>query len=229
MEPKFTYLILNLLTLSYPIAQSFEHRLSYYKNWKYLFPAILLTGAFFIFWDVLKTHFGVWSFNPEYLIGINIINLPLEEWLFFITVPYACVFIYEVMNYFVKRDIFGKYSQTINLYLGVLLLLLAILNFDKAYTFVMFGLQGLYLLSMYFYFKPTWMGRFYLAYFVSLVPFALVNGILTALPVVIYNNTENLGIRLYTIPIEDTMYSMMLILMNIHFYEFFKSRKTISA
>jgi lycopene cyclase domain-containing protein len=225
MDSKFTYLLINLFTISYPIAQSFEHRLRFYKNWFALFPAIAITGAFFIIWDVGKTYFGVWSFNPDYLIGINIINLPLEEWLFFLTVPYACVFIYEVMNYFVKKDIFGKFAINISKISGFLLLIMAIIFYDRAYTFIMFALQGLYLLLMSYYIKPKWLGRFYLAYFTSLIPFALVNGVLTALPVVIYNSSEIIGIRLYTIPIEDTMYSMMLILMNIHLYEFFKGRR----
>jgi lycopene cyclase domain-containing protein len=69
------------------------------------------------------------------------------------------------------------------------------------------------------------MGWFYLAYFVSLVPFLIVNGILTSLPVVWYNNAHNLGIRLYTIPIEDTMYSLLLLLMNVWLYEGIKNSK----
>lgn len=227
MEPKFTYLLINLFTISYPIAQSFEHRLRLFKKWYSLFPAIAITGVFFIIWDVLKTAAGVWSFNPEYLLGFNIINLPLEEWLFFITVPYACVFLYEVLNYYVKKDFLGKYSLNFSKILAVILIIISILNYDKTYTFVMFLFQGIYLLLISYYFKPVWLGRFFLAYFVSLIPFGLVNGILTALPVVIYNPLENLGIRLFTIPIEDTMYSMMLLMMNVQLYHYFLSRKPL--
>jgi lycopene cyclase domain-containing protein len=63
--------------------------------------------------------------------------------------------------------------------------------------------------------RPSWMANFWRAYLVHLIPFFLVNGVLTALPVVIYNNQENLSVRLYTIPVEDTIYSMLLLLMNI--------------
>jgi lycopene cyclase domain-containing protein len=74
------------------------------------------------------------------------------------------------------------------------------------------------------------MGRFYLAYAVCLVPFFVVNGILTGSfieeEVVWYNNEENLGIRLFTIPVEDVVYGMLLILMNVTFME--AIRKNVS-
>lgn len=224
MDKSYTYLLINIATIAYPLAQSFEYRLVYFKKWKYLFPAMFITGSFFIIWDIIKTYYSVWEFNDEYLLGINIINLPIEEWLFFITVPFACVFIYEVMNYYIKKDIFGSIAHQISLYLGILLILLGIINYDKAYTFVVFIMQGTFLLLHAIVFKKLWFGRFILAYLVSLIPFLIVNGFLTALPVVIYNDSQNLGIRLFTIPIEDTIYSMMLILMNITLYEYFRER-----
>jgi lycopene cyclase domain-containing protein len=61
-----------------------------------------------------------------------------------------------------------------------------------------------------------------------------VNGILTGTgieePIIWYNNDENLGIRIGTIPIEDIFYGMLLVLLNISLFEFFqkKSVKTNS-
>lgn len=222
IDYQYYYLAINFFTILYPIAQSFEHRLNYYKKWQFLFPSILITGIFFIIWDILKTNYGVWSFNPKYLIGINIINLPIEEWLFFLTVPYACVFIYEVLNYFIKKDIFAKYSFGIAKVLGIINILLAIIFFDRAYTLVVFSFNGIFLLLHSFIFKFKWLGRFFLSYIVSLIPFFVVNGLLTGIPIVLYNDSENLGVRLFTIPIEDTMYSMLLFLMNVTLYEYFQ-------
>ena len=73
-------------------------------------------------------------------------------------------------------------------------------------------------------FKPAWLNRFYVTYAVSLLPFYIVNGVLTAVPIVLYNNAENIGRRLGTIPFEDHFYSMALLVMNVGFYEYFKGR-----
>src|ERR1700741_1031957 len=97
----YTYLALILFTLSYPLFKSFEDKIRFASKWKFLFPGILASAAFFITWDILFTKYGIWSFNPDYVLGLFILRLPIEEWLFFIVVPFSCIFIYEVMNYFV--------------------------------------------------------------------------------------------------------------------------------
>ena len=61
-----------------------------------------------------------------------------------------------------------------------------------------------------------------MGYLVSLVPFFLVNGVLTALPVVRYNDAENVGLRMGTIPVEDSIYLLLLLLLNVNLYEYLK-------
>ena len=72
------------------------------------------------------------------------------------------------------------------------------------------------------------MGYFWLAYLVHLIPFFIVNGVLTGAvtpePVVWYNNAEILGIRLYTIPAEDTVYALTCLLLPITVMEFIQSK-----
>jgi lycopene cyclase domain-containing protein len=55
-------------------------------------------------------------------------------------------------------------------------------------------------------------------YFISLIPFFIVNGILTSLPVVEYDDFHNLALRIGTIPFEDMFYflSMMFITMMVY-------------
>lgn len=105
---KYYYLLINIFTIFFPLISSFEHRLRFFSRWKGLFLSIGITAAFFIIWDVAFTSMGIWGFNPRYLTGIEIINLPLEEWMFFITIPYACIFIYESLNYFIRKDLLGN-------------------------------------------------------------------------------------------------------------------------
>jgi len=47
---------------------------------------------------------------------------------------------------------------------------------------------------------------------IHLIPFFAVNGVLTALPIVWYNNSENLNVRLGSVPVEDAFYSLLLLL-----------------
>ncbi|MCH7412985.1 lycopene cyclase domain-containing protein [Belliella sp. R4-6] len=230
---KYLYLFINLLTISFPLLRSFENRVHYAKNWYALFPAILLTGVFFLIWDHWFTVIGVWEFNPRYLLGIYFFELPLEEWLFFLTVPFACIFIYEVLNYFVEKDLFAPIVKSATLSLVILFLIIGFYNLDKWYTSVNFLLAAIILSFHYILFKGRYLGRFFLTYLVSLIPFILVNGVLTGSfideAVVKYNDSENLSIRILTIPIEDTVYSMILLLMNISIYEKIKSMKTIHS
>lgn len=222
----YTYLLINIFTILFPLLRSFENRIRFASRWKFLFPALAITGAVFIFWDVLFTKWNVWEFNPLYITGINLINLPVEEWLFFLTVPFSCVFIYESVRYFIKKDLLAPYHRAISFIFLAVLSVVLVFNLDKIYTVVSFSLGITLLILHLFVLKPNYMGRFYLAYFISFIPFFLVNGILTSWPVVMYNNLENLGIRLYTIPVEDTIYNLSLLLMNIAIYEYLMQRST---
>ena len=223
---KFTYLLVNLCSVAIPLAFSFEVKLQFYKKWKALFPALLIPATLFIFWDSLFTTQGVWGFNEQYLTGIKLYNLPLEEVLFFFCIPYCCVFSYEVLNYFIKQDLLGKYARYGATILAYMLVAIAFQYSDLAYTFYtsIFTLAFL-LLHLVVLKKPYW-SRLVFAYLVILVPFFIVNGILTGTgledPVVWYNDAENLGIRLLTIPVEDTIYGFLLIGSNISLFEYFK-------
>ncbi|AKQ45988.1 membrane protein [Rufibacter radiotolerans] len=218
----YIYLYLNLFTIFFPLVLSFDRRVHFYTNWRFLFPAMALSALCFITWDILFTQHGVWGFNPDYLVGIYVFNLPLEEVLFFVTVPYACVFIYECLNTYVRREWLQPLAPALTWFLILANLVVAVLFWGRWYTMLTCLLVPGLLLTYWGIFRYQKLGRFYLAYLVHLVPFLLVNGVLTALPVVWYNNAHNVGLRLYTIPAEDSMYSMLMFLLVILLYEVFK-------
>lgn len=225
---KATYLLINLLTLVFPVLLSFDRRVQFFKSWKYIFPGLLITGLVFLIWDHLFTILDVWSFNPDYVTGVYILNLPVEEILFFITVPFACIFIYACLNYYIKRNLFGSVSRLVSIMLIIVSIAFLIAFYDRVYTLITFSLLLLVLCYAEFI-QKTNLGRFYLAYLVSLIPFYIVNGILTSIPVVLYNDAENMAFRFGTIPFEDHFYSMSMLLMNILFFEYFKWKGKIST
>ncbi|MCB0491425.1 MAG: lycopene cyclase domain-containing protein [Cyclobacteriaceae bacterium] len=228
MNPKYLYLIIDLAAVSLPLLFSFHPKANFSRKWKYLWPAILLPGAFFLIWDEWFTSMGVWGFNPKYLTGIYLFSLPIEEILFFICIPYACVFTYEAVGYFSKKDFSLFTANKITIVLLALLSITAFLNIHRWYTLSTSFLSLLFLLYIHFKLKPSYLGKFYFTYLIILIPFFIVNGILTGTgiegQVVWYNNAENLGLRLGTIPIEDVFYGMLLILMNVALFEGLQAR-----
>lgn len=222
---KYAYLLINILTVFFPIVLSFDKKVHFYKSWKFTWPGMLITGLFFLFWDVLFTQKGVWAFNSHYIIGITFWGLPLEEVLFFLTVPFACLFIYACLNYYTRWRINTPLTRIINSLLVMLCISGLIFYYDRIYTAITLGLLLVLLLILQYAIKVSWLNRFYIAYMVALIPFYIVNVFLTSIPIVLYNNNENLGIRAGTIPVEDHFYLMALLLMNIGFFEYFKAKK----
>jgi lycopene cyclase domain-containing protein len=75
------------------------------------------------------------------------------------------------------------------------------------------------ILQLIFKTWKTWFSGFLAMYLLSMVPFIIVNGLLTSIPVVWYNNFENLGIRVWTVPVDDFIYLLGLLLPAIHIYQ----------
>lgn len=224
---KYTYLLINLLIIIIPLILSFEKKIRFISHWKAFLPAILITAVIFIIWDIIFTYLGVWSFNKDYISGIYIVNLPIEEILFFITVPYSCLFIFAVVDYYIPDNKSYQWINYIYYALVTILIIIGILNHTRLYTVVTFlSLSFMIFLSLQI-FKFKKLKTFTLSFILSTIPFLIFNGLLTAIPVVIYNGSENLGVRLITIPLEDIFYGMLLILINTLIYNKKKDRINI--
>ncbi|MEZ4825901.1 MAG: lycopene cyclase domain-containing protein [Bacteroidia bacterium] len=218
-----TYLLLNIGTIGSTMALSFDRKVAFFRQWGALFPAIAIVGAVFIVWDIWFARMGVWSFNYDYLTGWSLIGLPVEEWMFFVTVPYACVFVYACIKAYLPGDFSGRINQWVSYAILSISVLLGIIHLDKWYTSTTFLMLAILMAINIWIIKPSYIGRFFVSYAICLIPFLLVNGILTSLPVVVYNDMENLGIRLGSIPVEDTAYGFILQLANVNIFEFLLS------
>ena len=228
MNSHYTYFLILAASLAGPLALSFDKKVEFYKKWKYVFPAMIIPALLYIIWDIYFTAKGVWHFNELYITGIKLSNLPLEEVLFFFIVPYCCVFIYECIRSYFPLLKNSKKADIIFLLLATALLITGIIFHNRYYTSWTFIFNAVFIASLYLfrnYFKNFDAISFLLSYIICLIPFLIVNGFLTAIPVVLYNDAENLGRRIYSIPFEDVFYGMLLVLMNIVIYEKLKGSK----
>ncbi len=231
MPTQYTYLIILLASIAGPLFLSFDKKVAFYKEWKYLFPAMLPAAIFYVIWDAYFTAKAVWSFNDDYILGFKILGLPIEEIAFFFVVPYCCMFIYCCIRaYFPNVKHTAKMFFYLQLFSLVCLVTVAFVwpRMYSSYTFFLLGIAIVligYFRKKLLFFHTNY---FLISYAIILIPFLIVNGFLTAIPVVLYNNTENLDFRITTIPFEDTFYGMLLILLNVLCFEYLRSRKKAS-
>ncbi len=226
LETRWLYAYLHIFSFLPVFALSFDKNVHYYKKWKYLLPGIGIAGIAFIVWDVIFTWQGVWGFNEDYFLGVRFLYLPIEEWLFFVTIPFCCVFIYECLNFYIKKDLLAPLEAYLTPALIAIFLGIGLWHWGYNYTFVTFLSAGGFLLYHYIYVSASYRSRFYLAFLISLLPFLIVNGILTGgyteEPVVVYNPEEYLGIRITSVPLDDSVYGFLLLLWVVTIFE--KSR-----
>lgn len=224
----WTYALLLAASIIIPLLWSFEDKIRFVRKWPAVLAGVLVMMLVYIPWDIIFTQKGIWSFNHKYVTGLYIWDLPVEEWLFFVVIPFCLMFVYEVLKYFFPKFFYPKTALYLSIGLGLFFILLAILNYHRLYTFVVMLVAGvLALLQPVIRSHKTWLSHFFLTYAVSLIPFLIVNGVLTALPVVSYNDLENFGIRIFTIPVEDSVYLMGMMFIVFMVYEKVKPKTEV--
>lgn len=221
----YAYLLVNFFTIFVPFIASFHPKLMFWKNVKAFLPANIITTVLFLIWDVWFTDKGVWGFNPDYVVEIFIWGLPIEEILFFICIPYACLFSYHCFGVWKELGLRTYSTKAISILLVVFGIVMLSLFYNKMYPMMNFIVFILLIAYLAFIKKPSWLGQFYFTYLIMIIPFLIVNGVLTGTgldaPIVWYNPDEIMGIRIRTIPFEDVFYGMSLIGLNILLYEGF--------
>ena len=217
-----------LFSFIIPFIFSFHQKIKFYKFFKQIAASLSLIGFFFIIWDIYFTKIGVWGFDKKHHSSIMLSNLPLEEVLFFFVIPFVCVFTYFVLSE--KKVLNLNINTTFLKLICILLIVLAALFFKNAYTISVLILTILILLYIIYY-RPDWIGYFFSMYLIiHAFPFLLVNGVLTGyitdLPPVWYDSNNIIGVRLGTIPVEDFLYSFILLFLNTSLFEYLR-KKTI--
>jgi lycopene cyclase domain-containing protein len=222
---KLLYLTIDISTITIPLIASFHPKIRFDKTWKALFAAIVCAAIPFLILDSIFTTRGIWSFNPSHITGIYLYNLPLEEILFFICIPYSCLFTWYCLNKFFTLSWNRQIENIVCVLFSVMLLIAGFIFCEKLYTSSTFIITAVLCLFLKFVLRINWFGKSLSVFAVLLLPFLLVNGILTGTgllsPVVRYNPLYNLGIRVMTIPLEDFFYGFELFLLNLALYLWF--------
>lgn len=219
---------LDLLVLALPLALSFDRKVAFWRKWPQVFAAIAAVLAIFVPWDAWKTARAVWGFNPAYAGEARWLHLPPGEWLFFVCVPYACLFILAcVRAYF--RDRAWKIPRSIFFWTAGAFALLAFAFRDLTYTGTVFLSVTIVLAALELAVPDTLRSRnFWVALGLTYLPFLVANGVLTALPIVWYDDAQILAVRVGTIPVEDFIYSFSMLALAVLVYDRVGRRRGIA-
>ena len=224
------YLKILILSTFVPVIFSFHPKVKFYIYYKSIFRATLSVSLVYILWDIIFTKLGIWGFNNQYLNGIYILNLPIEEILFFLCIPFCCLYTYHLVEKFNISFFKNTDWKKINVYFLFIVLILGLINYTKIYTFICFIMFSLVLFIVNKSSININFNFFYTTFILIIIPFLIINGALTGLffdqTVVWYNNKEILGLRIFTIPLEDAFYAHQLILLNLMFYKKYSSSNT---
>lgn len=207
------------LSIIAPLIFSFHPQLDFFRKWKNALLSGFIVAIPFWIWDAIAIQRGDWSFNPKFVGQIKIVGMPVEEILFFLIIPFCCLFIWRIIEKNVKDKqiiINGKVWA----FAAIMAVILALIFRDKFYTSTVLwwfivtvpiatGLSKDLFNKLNYW---RWMA-------ITFIPFSIVNGILTYLPVVQYSSQAIIGIRLVTIPIEDYLYSWCLLTLNLVVFE----------
>lgn len=225
----YTYSLVLFFTAIICFVASFDRRLRFDRHFGAFIKAAVLVAIPFIAWDVWFTAKGVWWFNTDYTLGIVIAGLPLEEWLFFICIPFSCVFTYYCLDKFYKMEWLSGFNNLIVFVTVIVCSVVALLHYDKIYTLVTAIATILTLIYLHFIVRAKWISKASFVFSVLMLGFFPVNGVLTGFglesPIVNYNPNNFLGIRMITIPIEDAVYGYTQFLLVLYFFKLFSKNK----
>ncbi|RKE57286.1 lycopene cyclase domain-containing protein [Sphingobacterium detergens] len=226
---QYTYSLILFFTVIICFVASFDRRLRFDREFVPFFKASVIVALFFIAWDVWFTSRGVWWFNTKYTLGIELAGLPLEEWLFFIFIPFSCIFTYFCLDKFFRWQHLSAFNNIIVFVSIIVCAVVALRYADRMYTLVTAVVTIVTLLVFHFVMRVQWISQASLVFTILMLGFLPVNGILTGTglesPIVNYNPADFMGIRVFTIPIEDAVYGYTQFLWVLYFFKKFQPRE----
>lgn len=222
----YTYILINFLTIIICFIFSFDRRIQFNKHFAAFLKASIVVAIPFIAWDIAFTKMGVWWFNEMYTLSYRIAGLPIEEWFFFICIPFSCVFTYFCLDKFFNLNWANRFNNLLVWGTVAICSIIGLLFYQNIYTLVTALLTVGTVLYLHYIAKVSWIGKASFVYLCLMPGFFMVNGVLTGTglesPIVNYNTEQILNIRILTIPVEDAVYGYAQFMLNIYFFKRFQ-------
>ena len=222
----YEYLLFNVVITVGPVVSHFSRRIRYVSRWglKLLVNGIVMIP--YVIWDAIVTG-SHWWFNDAYTLDFRLLGLPIGEWIFFITVPFGCLLVWETLPYTDSWLVQLKYLRYVRAVLYIAIPIgIWVFSTGRHYTGLVLLCLGILggmdtLLNVNLLLQPKTI--LYLGIVTCLI--LVFNGYLTARPVVLYGEAYQTGFRILTIPIEDFVYGFTLMLSNAMLYEKLKANR----
>jgi len=208
---KYEYLLLNLVIIAGPLVLSFEKKMHFVERWRFAIPAILVTALPYLIWDAAVTG-RHWWFNESYTLDVRILGLPLEECLFFFTVPFAEIFIWESLRFnFDNRRVDRRRIVPVLLYACAPIGAIIFVDGRQYTGLMLIALGAAAFLDRILQTGVLQQKLLYVSLAIAIGLILVFNGYLTARPVVLYDEQYQIGFRIGTIPLEDFGYGFSLL------------------
>lgn len=218
-----TYYFLNLIIFVPVLLLSFFTNVKPHRHIKGLLAGYLFVSLPFLIYDYWAVDRGLWAFNEAYVTGPYLWGMPLEEILFFITVPFAMIYVWGVVKKFIG-DI-GIPAIFPLIAMGAVAagsIWALIFYWDNAYTRTV-AIAALIMILVAVGSRIAYTLRFWTFQLVLLGLFLIFNSILTTLPIVTYNPDAIIGFKFGDIPIEDFLFNFAFV--NLFLLVFYKADK----
>jgi len=222
----YWYLLILLVLAGVTMFLFLKKTIVFIMEIKYMLPALIFSGAIFVLFNNRLHETGIIHFNTNYLLGGNIFNLPVEEWLFLLIMSLFAFSVYILVS--VR---FANLEKPY-FFMGISVVLLLAFGFEawssrqKLVPFFIFFLLVIYFGYTLFRNRfKSHLAKFFISYLIVVVPFLIIRAIVNSLPVILYNNDYILGLRLFNMPVEEFGYLFLLMLINITIFEYLRDNQ----
>lgn len=219
---KYTYLIFDLFIIITPLFGVRLYKNSQRLNYKLALMSITISALPYLIWDYLVVDL-FWSFNSKYITQIYIGKLPVEEIIFFFAIPFAMLTLWVNLG-FIKERI----SMIIEIFI-ILVLCIGLFYFANMQiwysTTATAAILASYFIDIVLKTNLFKLKKFYILMIITGIFTIIFNNILTSLPVVMYNSDMITNLFIFTMPVEDMLFGIGLISLNLIFYEYLLAKK----